>query len=359
MIGRRATVALVATALALTTAACGSGSGTSTGSGASGPTSAAASTGTVTVTNCGEQAQFPSPAQRIFVNDGNMIAMALAVGAKDQLAAVTSLQKDNDAIQQVYGVAAKDLPDTGADYPTLEAVLAKRPDVMVAGYNYGYSESRNLMPQMLQDKGIAPYVLSESCRQKAGEKARGTMDPWEALNTDLTNLGEITGHQDKAKQVTSDIDTRLAALRGAPTGEKKPVVLLFDSAKDAVLTSGSYGGPQGIIDAAGATNLAGDIKDTWTNVSWEKVATGKPDYIAFVHYGDQSMADKVKMLESNAATHDLPAVKEKRYINLPYAAWTSSPLNIDAAEDLRKALEDARLLPASQITPKHDLHVAG
>lgn len=48
---------------------------------------------------------------------------------------------------------------------------------MVAGFNYGYSESRNLMPDLLRSKGVAAYVLSESCRQKAGEKARGTMDP--------------------------------------------------------------------------------------------------------------------------------------------------------------------------------------
>ena len=351
---RRPLALALTSTLALGLVACGSGGDATTSS--SGATS---SGGTITVKNCGEDATFPSPAKKVFVNDGNMIAMALAVGAKDNLVAVTSLQKDTDVLERVYGDAAKNLPDTGADYPTLEGVLAKRPDVMVAGYNYGYSESRNLMPTVLKDKGVAPYVLSESCRQKTGEKARGTMDPWEALRTDLTNLGAITGHQDKAKEVTADIDTRLAALRAAPQAGKKPVVLLFDSAKDAVFTSGSFGGPQAIIDAAGATNLAGDVKDTWTNMSWEKVATGKPDYIAFVHYGSQTMADKVKMLETNPATRDLPAVKEKRYLNLPYAAWTSSPLNIDAAENLRKALEDVKLTPASQITPKHDLHITG
>lgn len=133
-------------------------------------------------------------------------------------------------------------------------------------------------------------------------------------------------------------------------------MLLFDSAKGAVFTSGRYGGPQGIIDAAGAANLAADVADTWTTVSWEKVATAKPDFIAFVHYGQQTMADKIAQLEANPATRDLPAVQEKRYLNLPYAAWTSSPLNVDAAENLRKALEEASLLPASQITPRHDLH---
>ncbi|WP_409484101.1 ABC transporter substrate-binding protein [Arsenicicoccus dermatophilus] len=349
----RRPIALVGTGvLVLAVAACGSPPG---GSGAGGTSSGS----TVSVTNCGHSEPFPSPARRVFVNDGNMIAMALAVGAKDQLVSVTSLQKDSTVLAKVYGDQARQLPDSGADYPTLEGVLAKRPDVMVAGYNYGYSESRNLMPDLLRSKGIAPYILSESCRQKAGEKARGTMDPWVALRTDLTNLGAITGHAAQAKQVTDDLDARLVALRAAPQATRKPVVLLFDSAKDAVFTSGSYGGPQGVIDAAGATNVAGAIHDTWTNISWEKVATAKPDFIAFVHYGQQTMADKVALLEANPATRDLPAVKEKRYLNLPYAAWTSSPLNIDAAENLRKALEKASLLPASQITPRHDLREVG
>ena len=50
-------------------------------------------------------------------------------------------------------------------------------------------------------------------------------------------------------------------------------------------------------------------------------------------------------------------MKQGRIVALPYVAWTSSPLNIDAAESLRKALEEADLVPASGITPTHDLRV--
>ena len=41
--------------------------------------------------------------------------------------------------------------------------------------------------------------------------------------------------------------------------------------------------------------------------------------------------------------------------NLPIPAWTSSPLNINSAEQLRKALEEHGLVPASDIEPEHDL----
>ena len=57
----------------------------------------------------------------------------------------------------------------------------------------------------------------------------------------------------------------------------------------------------------------------------------------------------MKVLESNPATKNLEAVKQKRFVNLPYAMWTSGPLNIDAAEYMRKAYEKFDLMPKSDI----------
>ena len=61
------------------------------------------------------------------------------------------------------------------------------------------------------------------------------------------------------------------------------------------------------------------------------------------------------MLKSNPATKDLPAVTEERFLNLPIPAWTSSPLNINSAEQLRVALEEHDLVPESDIEPEHVL----
>lgn len=331
-------------------ASCLTGCASTTSSSAPSPS------GAVTVTNCGRQQTFPSPVQRMFVNDSNMIAMTLAIGAGSQVAGVTSLGSDKPHLESVYGHdLVRSLPDKGDDHVSLEKVLGARPDMVFAGYNYGYSEANNFMPEMLRAKSIAPYVLSESCRPNAGNTQRGTMDPWLALRTDLTNLGAITGHADRAKEVVDDIDGRLARLGVAPRPSKKPVVLLYDSGKDTVFTSGSFGAPQGIIDAAGATNLAADVHDSWVKVSWEKVAAAKPDFVAIVDYPGATVAQKVHQLEANPATRNLPAVKERRYVALPYLVWTSSPLNIDAAESLRSALEARRLVPKSTIRPAHQL----
>jgi len=326
---------VLATAAALALSGCGDAT-----------TAAPAAEGTVTVTNCGTKVDFPAPAKRLFVNDSNLISMVLALGAQDQVAAVTSIGRDESVLTEHYGSAVADLHQVGDDYPGLETVIAARPDVMVAGWNYGYDETKQLTPDALAERDIAAYVLTESCRQ-AGAKARGIVDPWTALRDDLTNLGAITGRPDEAAEVVGDLDRRLSALEAAPSAGTEPVLFVFDSGEKAVFTSGAFGAPQAIIEAGGGANAMADLKDTWTEVSWERLAAAKPDAFVFVDYPGQTFEQKVAVLRAHPATKDLPAVTQERFLNLPYAMWTSGPLNIDAAEQVRLALEKWGLAPAT------------
>lgn len=312
----------------------------------------------VTVENCGKPVTLPSPAERIFANDGNIISITLAVGAAKQIVAASSFERDRGVLARHYGQEVVDgLDAVSAEYPSKESVLAKRPDVFFAGYNYGFDETTGLTPEGLAKFDVDAYALTESCRQDKGAgkgSARGIVEPWTALRTDLTNVGAFTGHGDRAKEVITDIDTRLEALRSAPKPEKAPVVFLFDSGSKSIFTSGNLGAPQAIIDAAGARNALEDLDDTWTEVSWEQLVTAKPDAFVFVDYPPQTVEQKIAMLEKRAGVKDLPAVKERRFLNLPYALWTSGPLNIDAAEHMRASLESWNLVPKSGITPKFE-----
>lgn len=330
---------LSAAALAVTLAACGSPH---------------AATGDLTVRNCGAESSFPAPAQRMFVNDSNMISMVLALGAQDQVTAVSSMQQDITVLRNHYGPAVDALNSVADESPSRETVLAQGPDVVVAGWNYGYDESKNLTPDSLRAAGIAAYILTESCRQRAGERPRGVVEPWTALREDLTNLGAITGRTERATELVGDLDRRLAALAAAPKPERTPRIFLFDSGSDTIFSSGSFGAPQAILDAAGGRNVLSDVPDTWTAVSWERLAGADPDAIMFVDYPMQSYAQKVEMLRAKPGINQLRAVTEGRFLNLPYAMWTSGPLNIDAAEQIRKHLEQWGLVPPSDIAPRSD-----
>ncbi|MFT3875475.1 MAG: ABC transporter substrate-binding protein [Propioniciclava sp.] len=349
---RRGKLVAVAASLAVLATGC------SANTAPAGSPSASATAGTVTVTNCGVQQTYPSPATRIHANDGGIIAMLLAIGAQDSISSVSSLQRDRAVLTEHYGNVLGSLQDKADGMPSLETLIAATPQIVFAGWNYGFKEGA-VTPDQLHDKGIASYLLTESCRKTEGEVQRGIMAPWDALREDLGNLGKITGKTANADAVLADLGQRLAALTAAPQANPVPRVLLFDSGSKNVFTSGNKGAPQAIIEAAGAANVMGDVDDTWTSVSWERVAGANPDAIVFVDYGTQTFAEKVALLESNPATKDLDAVKQKRYLNLPYAMWVSSPLNIDAAEQLRARLEQWKLVPDSELpAPKFDDHLA-
>ncbi len=310
----------------------------------------------ITITNCGHEVTYDHTIDKLFANDGNIISISLAAGAYDQLVAVSSLERDQDVVALKYGDKVNQLNQVAGKYPTLENVIAANPQMVFAGWNYGFKDDSDLNPSGLKDRGIDSYILSESCRQEGGtSKARGTMDPWEALKNDISNIGILTGHSDEAKASIDDIEKRKEALEKAEKAERTPVGFLFDSASDTVFSSGRFGAPQAMMDVAGVHNALSDVDDTWTKVSWEKLASSQPDIFFFVDYPPQTIAEKIQALESNPATKDLPAVKERRYVNLPYAMWTSSPLNIDGAEYIRKSLEYFKLQPESQIEPQLDL----
>lgn len=194
----------------------------------------AAKTGGVSVTNCGEEVTFDK-ANELFVNDGNIISIALAAGAGDKIKYVSSLQRDKEILRAKFGDQVDSLNDTSKDYPSLETVVAKHPDVFIAGWNYGFSEEKNLTPETLKAQGISSYILSESCKQ-GGSNKRGVYDPWEAVKMDLSNIGAITNNKDSAESAVKDLDDRLESLKKLKAADKNPTFLFLTPEKETLFT---------------------------------------------------------------------------------------------------------------------------
>ena len=112
-----------------------------------------------------------------------------------------------------------------------------------------------------------------------------------------------------------------------------------------------------IMDAAGLTNIFADVHDTWTSAGWEQVVAADPDVIVLVDAAWNTAEKKIALLEANPATSQLTAVREKRYLIVPFAAGEAGVRNADAvgrsrqlarAERARRAAgESARDAPGA------------
>ncbi|MEV0618200.1 ABC transporter substrate-binding protein [Nonomuraea sp. NPDC050404] len=313
---------------------------------AAGTATGKAAASTVTVASCGKDVRFPAGGQRVYVDAWRgLLSMTLAIGAQDRIAGYGTYDGDQRLLRAVHGDAVIDgLPRARKGDATVEAVVASGANVMVTAAGQVADAASN--------RQIAVYASADTCPALVDG---GTASSWDTLYGDLSNLGKITDHRQDADTAINAIKKRLAALEAAPQAATPPTVFLFDRGDKNVYSSGSAGPVDRIISAAGGRNALRTLKTSWTSVSWEKLVSSRPDFIAFSDYPGQTVAQKIQVLKSNPATKDLPAVKEGRFLSLPVVTWVSSPLNADAAEHLRKSLEKWKLVPASDLEPAHAL----
>lgn len=305
---------------------------------------------TITVENCGTPVEFRLPIDRMVVtsNSTNYTTL-LKIGAADRIAAAQINPGTAKVLAGMYGPEIEQVERLTAPI-SLEAVVAKRPDVLVGSYSGLFAGSSGVTEAKARSKGIQPYVISDSCRQDPTRKGSklGVMGPWDAVRTDLENYGRLTEREREAAAARKELDERLARLEQAPSPARKPKVLLFDSGTKALYTSGRKGSPQGIIEAAGGENVFASEDTTWFEASWERVAAAKPDVVVILDYRSddpKEIEQKRATLVRRAGLKDLPVIREERIVVLPLTLFMSGYANIDAAERLRDELERLELVP--------------
>ena len=311
-----------------------------TGCGAEVQESAHASTGAaVTVTNCGVPLTVDGVPDRVVTNDTGITEMMFALGLADHLAGYTTYPgKERDIASSPWRADFERTPELGEAF-TKEVVQAAAPDFVFAGWSYGFKDTTGLTPEWVRSIGADPYLLTESCRQP-GTHRRGVMKPFDALYTDLANLGEIFGVQDKAEELIAEYREQVDnADEGAP--QEPARVFLFDSASPEPFTSGRRAAPSQIIREAGGANIFDDIDDSWTSTSWEAAGKRDPQAIVIVDYGagpENTVQAKIEQLRHQPLLAETTAVRENNIIALPYGALVESPRNPQATTTVAEFL---------------------
>lgn len=263
-------------------------------------------------------------------HDINMTQMMLALGLKPRMVGYSGISGWKAVTPEMQSIL-DGLPELAAKYPSVETLLNANVDFFFAGWDYGMRIGGDLTPQTLGPLGINVYELSESCAFVMKRPAASLDDTY----NDLRNLGKIFDVQDRANRLISAMQAQVAEVRKNLPVEK-PRVFLYDSGEDRAMTSGRLGMPQALIDAAGGRNILDDVDASWTRVNWENVVERNPQVIVIVDYGEVSAEQKEQFLLNNKALQSVDAIKNQRFIVIPYVQATPGIDNVLAVETLAK-----------------------
>lgn len=287
----------------------------------------------VTVKSCNRDVTFEEAPKRAVSNDVNLTEMMLALKLQDRMVGYTGISGWK-TLDESLREGVKELPELSPKYPSKEVLLEADADFYFAGWNYGMKVGGEVTPETLSPFGIKVYELTESCSHIMA-KAKPTMDD---MFVDLLNLGKIFGVEDRAETLVAGYKTGLTKVQERIGTIKEPVrVFVYDSGTEKPFTSGRFGIPTAMIEAAGGINIMEDVEKSWTEVSWEPVIDRNPEVIVIVDYGDVTAEQKIAFMKENPAFKNLGAVKNDRFVVLAYVEATPGPRNVAAIERLAEA----------------------
>ncbi|BBP68627.1 iron ABC transporter substrate-binding protein [Pseudomonas sp. Seg1] len=284
----------------------------------------------LTIQSCNREVTFKQAPQHAVSHDINMTQMMLALGLKSRMAGYSGVNGWKSVTPDMQSLL-DGLPELAAKYPSVETLLNANVDFFFAGWDYGMRVGGDLTPQTLQPLGINVYELTESCAFVMKRPAASLEDTY----NDLRNLGKIFDVQDRANALIARMQAQVADVRKDLPAEK-PRVFLYDSGEDRAMTSGRLGMPQALIDAAGGRNILDDVEASWTRVNWETVVEHNPQVIVIVDYSEITAEQKIEFLLNNKALQSVDAIKNQRFIVIPYVQATPGIDNVLAVETLAK-----------------------
>ncbi|GAA1519542.1 iron complex transport system substrate-binding protein [Agromyces terreus] len=283
--------------------------------------SAAASGYPITVDNCGTEVTLEAAPERVLTVKSSTLELMLALGLADRV--IGSAFSDGP-VPDEYADAASGIDVVSDKVPSQEATLALEPDLVFAGWESNLSAEGAGERDALAKLGVASYVAPAACKEEGYMPDPLTFDE---VFREFGEAGDLFGVPDAAADLVAEQRADLDAIEPNDDGL---TALWYSSGDDTPYVGAGIGAPQMIMGAAGLDNIAKDVHDTWTSMSWEAIVDANPDVIVLVDAAWNTADQKIAHLESNPATAELPAVKEQRYVVLDFPSTEAGVRNVGA-----------------------------
>ncbi|MBN2810253.1 MAG: cobalamin-binding protein [Deltaproteobacteria bacterium] len=201
----------------------------------------------------GHSVKVPAAPQRILPLAPSLAEILFALGLNERIVGVTDFT--------TYPEEAMTKPRVGSFInPSLEKVVALRPDLVIAG-----SEAR------FEQINVALIKLGIPCYQIKPSDLESTY-------RSIANLGEVTGSQEKAREVISRMRKKVAEIEAQVAGVPVKKVFYQVNVKPII----SVGGKSLVADLvgrAGGLLITADIPIRYPHYSVERVIVDAPDVI--------------------------------------------------------------------------------
>ncbi|MEU8435940.1 ABC transporter substrate-binding protein [Streptomyces sp. NPDC029216] len=280
-----------------------------------------------TVTNCGVSSTYQAPPERAVTMNQHATEIMLALGLQDRMAGTAYL---DDSVLPAYRSAYDGIRVLAKEYPSKEVLLGANPDFVYGGYASAFDKGQGRDREGLASAGINSRLSVEYCTRGPVGLAQ--------LRTEITEVARTFGVPERGAALVEDEQRRIDAVTARVKDRARPSVFVYDSGEASAFTSGGDGIGNEIVSLAGGTNVFADLKDTFGDVSWEKVIERKPEVVLVYDYGGTTVEAKKQRLLNDPALAEVPAVKNRRFVVLPLSSAVLGVRVADAVESLGRQL---------------------
>ncbi|MFE1949521.1 ABC transporter substrate-binding protein [Streptomyces sp. NPDC059524] len=321
------------TALLLT--ACGSGAPSDHAGDAAGAG--------VTLTNCGQRVHVPHPPRRAVALDQGSAEIMLSLGLADRMAGTGTW---TDPVRPNLAKANAKVPRLAERYPSFEKVLDKEPDFAAASFGYTLGKGGVAPRASFEKLGVPTYLSPTDCADKDnsgdGDGVRTEALTMDTVYGEIRDLARIFDVRERGEKLVTRLKSRVRKAASGADAEGVSVLYWFSDSKSPYM-AGCCGAPGVITNALGVRNVFDDTHEEWPQINWETVVDRDPDVLVI---GDltrrsqsaESAAQKIRFLESDPATRNMKAVREKRYVLLKGQDLNPTIRTVDGVEKVAAAL---------------------
>ena len=302
----------------------------------------------LTLENCGQTVTFDAAPQNAVALGQNTAEILLMLGLEDRMAATAFWP---NAVLPELARANATVETLTVEFPSLEAVLSRRPDFVAAMLTTLMGPDSTVAQRAdFEGLGIPTYLAPSACATTldAGD-AYGSRDAlWtmDLLYQEIEELARIFDVADRGTALIADLRAREADLRARFASDDGPSFLFWFSsaspADDAYLGGGN--GPSGYIaDLLGGTNAVATQAD-WPTLGWEGIMAADPTVFVVAQvdrdrWALDEAAAKIDFLTSDPTVSQMEVVRKGRIVTMSGAAMNPSLQTLFGAEEVARQLE--------------------